>query len=244
MSFQWTYANEDKTKQYRMTRVGMEGGTCFDVDIEDGDRGNFDLAKVFRDQDQITQLVLVSSVARKSWTLGPNVSSDEQDYRAMDGKNIVGFWGQYTETAITQIGFVVVDPACVSANGVDKEIKENNFADLEKMSEPEEGDGEATGDDDSPTGKEESFNSRKGTSKDDDEDAVDPKESEEVLLVVVIVVAVVILTSILVLIITHFATKGDAKTNKVVVLDGQTHNNSAVPQESEEAIASQASHRE
>ena len=93
MSFQWTYANENKSKQYRMTRVGMEGGTCFDFDIADVDRGNFDFAKVFRDDTMITQLALISSDKGKAWTLGPSDSSDEQDYRAEDDHHIVGFWG-------------------------------------------------------------------------------------------------------------------------------------------------------
>ena len=76
-------------------------------------------------------------------------------------------------------------------------------------------------------------------------DDVDPAESEEVLLIVLIIVVAVILVSILVIIITHYVTKGEDKTNKVAVMntEGQVHNTSAVPQESEEALASQASKR-
>ena len=137
---------------------------------------------------------------------------------------------------------LVADLMCVDENGVDMEIKENNFDEIENIDKAK--DSEATGGDDNPTGKVETFSSRSGGDMDDD--AVDPADSEEVLRIVLIIVVVVILTSILVLIITHYCTKGSTKTNKVTVLntaDGQAHNNSAVPQESEEALASQGSKR-
>lgn len=243
LSFQWTYANADRSKQYRMTRVGMQGDNCLDIDIPDEERGNFDIARMFRDDEKIVKLVMVSTETGSSTALGPQDSNDEKDFEAEDEHHIVGFWGQYTEDAITQIGMLVADLVCVDENGLDMEIKENNFDEIENMSKTKDGD--ATGGDDNPTGKEETFSSRRGGDM-DDEDSVDPADSEEVLRIVLIVVVVVILTSILVLIITHYCTKGGVKTNKVTVLntaDGQAHNNSAIPQESEEALASQGSKR-
>ena len=244
LSFQWTYANEDRSKQYRMTRVGKQGDNCLDIDIPDAERGNFDIARMFRDDEKIVKLVLVSSETGNSSALGPKDSNDEKDYFAEEEHNIVGFWGQYTEDAITQIGMLVADLMCVDENGVDMEIKENNFDEIEEISKTKD-DSETTGEDDNPTGKVESFSSRRGGDM-DDEDDVDPADSEEVLLTVLLVVVATILIAILVIIITHYCTKGNAKTNKVTVLntaDGQAHNNSAIPQESEEALASQGSKR-
>ena len=221
----------------------MQGDNCLDIDIPDEERGNFDIARMFRDDEKIVKLVMVSTETGSSTALGPQDSNDEKDFEAEDEHHIVGFWGQYTEDAITQIGMLVADLVCVDENGLDMEIKENNFDEIENMSKTKDGD--ATGGDDNPTGKEESFSSRSGGDM-DDEDSVDPADSEEVLRIVLIVVVVVILTSILVLIITHYCTKGGVKTNKVTVLntaDGQAHNNSAIPQESEEALASQGSKR-
>ena len=130
-SFQWTYANADRSKQYRMTRVGMKGGNCEDIDIPDHKRGMFDVARVFRDSDQIVKIVLFSTETATSWTLGQADTSDENDQRDYirpddvdeDRYYIVGFWGQYTEDAITKIGVIAADDWCVDDEGIDKEIK-------------------------------------------------------------------------------------------------------------------------
>ena len=76
-----------------MTRVGPEGGKCFDFDIDDADRGHFDVANIFRDEEKISQLVLISTMTRQTWTLGPNDSNSDKNYQAEDDHHIVGFWG-------------------------------------------------------------------------------------------------------------------------------------------------------
>ena len=60
-SFSWTYSNEDRSKYHSMSRVGPKGGTCFDFKLEDDERGHFDKARTYRDDNKIAQLVLIST---------------------------------------------------------------------------------------------------------------------------------------------------------------------------------------
>ena len=110
---------------------------------------------------------------------------------------------------------------------MEKEIKANNFDEIQGLITDETGEGN------SPTGKEISFWSRRDNK--DDESSVDSSESDDVLLTVVIILVITIVVAVLAIVITHFVTKGRGK-NKVTVLntDGQS---AAVPQESEEGLA-------
>ena len=55
-SFTWTYSNEDGSKYHSMSRVGPEGGICFDFELENEKRGHFDKAWTYRDENIISLL--------------------------------------------------------------------------------------------------------------------------------------------------------------------------------------------
>ena len=75
--------------------------------------------------EKITQLVLISTQATEAWNLGPTATDSEDDFQAEENQRIIGFWGAQTREAITQIGFLIADDACVEKYGVEKEIDDN-----------------------------------------------------------------------------------------------------------------------
>ena len=58
----------------------MKNDNCLDIDIPDEKRGNFDIARMFRDEEKIVKLVMVSTETGNSSALGPQDSNDEKDY--------------------------------------------------------------------------------------------------------------------------------------------------------------------
>ena len=84
--------------------------------------------------------------------LGPDATESNKIFTFDEGKEIVGFYGKQTETAITQIGFIVSDRACVEENGIEKEIDDNVVDDPMNIVD----DGQTGGEEDA-TGKTVSF---------------------------------------------------------------------------------------
>ena len=46
---------------------------------------------------------------------------DAEPYKEQ-GKQIIGFWGSQTDTAIAQLGLILMDTACVVKSGVEREV--------------------------------------------------------------------------------------------------------------------------
>ena len=133
--------------------------------------------------------------------MGPLPTTDEKDFIAEAGQRIVGFWGAQTKEAITQIGMLVADEACIEEFGVDKEIADNVDDTNTDFS---------IEDDDGAESKTVSFRSK--TSEETNKD-----DSDEIILIVVIVIVAVIVLALLVILITHFVTKKRGENNKAQV---------------------------
>jgi len=168
---------------------------------------------------------------------GETETEDRKKFEFEEGNDVVGFWGNYVDSKITQIGFILKDNACVAENGVETEFVSNSDG---SGSQNGNGNGTGNGGDgtgtdvsfsskDNPTGKTVTFASKPGSEV---SEGADDDDSDVVLTVVIILIVVVIL-AILIILIVHFWTKRNA--NKVTVLNSDsrsqphTANNSAIP---------------
>ena len=161
------------------------------------------------------------------FNLGTVKTTSVKEFHAEPGQRIIGFWGAQSTVAITQLGFLIADDACIEKYGVEKQVDDkvvDEDTDEQFITDPE-------GSEDTKTVS--------VISKPGDEDVIDEEGSDEVILIVVIIVVVVIVFAVLIVL-----AWSCVKKNKLAVQTEESAKHSVVPQETEENLGSPESKKQ